>query len=118
MTDNRTSSAIAVDNYQEKELSELKEIASTHLTKEYFFWAFGIFISLTVGMLSILYNHIEEHEANDAAQFSKIDEAHQQFINQNTSFQVTYAKIEVQLAEIQKNLLELKTTLNTHDKTK
>lgn len=120
MEDNRTSGAKFIDDMQGEQLAELRNefhaVASTHLTKEYFFWAFGIFISLTVAFISILYNHIEEHEKNDASQFNRIAEAHQKFDTQNTQFQVTYAKIEVSLIALQKDMLELKNTLTSHDK--
>jgi hypothetical protein len=120
MEDNRTSGARFIDDIQSEQLTDLRNefhaVASTHLTKEYFFWAFGIFVSLTLLAMGGLLESLVEHEREDDTRFSKIDEQHQQFINQNTGFQVTYAKIEVQLAQIQKDLLDLKTSLNTHDK--
>ena len=104
---------------QDEELKDLRtefhSVASTHVTISQFTWTLGILMTIVVVGFSYVMSSINSHDDSDDVKFAKIDEQHQTFMNQNTSFQVTYAKIEVQLAQIQTQILELKKTLTEHD---
>lgn len=126
MEDNRTDAARAVDEYQEKEMiaiteaqkslaNEFRAVASTHITFSVFTWTLGILSTIVIVAFSYVTSQVFSHEREDDTKFAKIEEQHQVFMNQNTQFQVTYAKIEVQLTQIQKEIVALGLALGTHD---
>ena len=109
MEDNRTEAAKAVDNYQERELKEVREIAKTHVTYTMFAWTASIFTLIMFSFAGYATSRMSKIEDTHEARFRQIEE-------KISVSNVEYAKIQTTLVQIQISLNEIKNDLKDHSK--